>query len=137
MLYVDLNMVRAGVVAHPSEWPFCGYHEIQNPRKRYSLIDYDGLIDLFRIGSREEFKEIYKGWVAEALDKEKCLERDSRWTECIAVGSEGFVRDVKEKLGPKAGSYELRETTAAYEPVFDGKKGGLRQKNAFVWDISI
>jgi putative transposase len=146
MLYVDLNMVRAGVVAHPSEWPFCGYREIQNPRKRYSLIDYDGLIDLFRIGSREEFKKIYQGWVAEALDKGKCLERDSRWTECIAVGSEGFVRDVKEKLGPKAmwremagvnGSYELRETTAAYKPVFDGKKGGLRQKNAFFWDISI
>jgi putative transposase len=84
--------------------------------------------------------------VAEALDEGKCLERDSRWTECIAVGSEGFVRDVKEKLGPKAmwrempggnGSYELGETTAAYKPVFDGQKGGLRQKNAFFWDISI
>jgi putative transposase len=146
MVYVDLNMVRAGVVTHPSEWPFCGYHEIQNQRKRYSLIDYDGLIDLFRIGSREEFKKTYQGWVAEALDKESCRERDSRWTESIAVGSEGFVRDVKEKLGPKAmwremagvnGSYELREPTAAYEAVFDVKNGDLRQKNAFFWDISI
>jgi len=43
----------------------------------------------------------------------------------------------KGKIAPKAmwremagvnGSYELRETTAAYKPVFDGKKGGLRQK---------
>ena len=31
MVYVDLNMVRAGVVTHPSEWPFCAYNEIQNP----------------------------------------------------------------------------------------------------------
>ncbi len=146
MLYVDLNMVRAGVVTHPSEWPFCGYHEIQNPRKRYSLIDYDGLIDLFRIRSREEFKKAYQAWVAEALDKENYRERDSRWTECIAVGSEGFVRDVKEKLGPKAmwremaggeGSYELRETTAAYKPILDGINGCLRPPNAFLWDISI
>jgi hypothetical protein len=60
-------------------------------------------------------------------------------------GSEGFVREVKEKLGPKAmwremagvnGSYELRETKAAYKPVFDGKNGGLRQENSFFWDIS-
>jgi hypothetical protein len=36
------------------------------------------------------------------LEKEKYRERESRRTESIAVGSEGFVRDVKEKLGPKA-----------------------------------
>ena len=62
------------------------------------------------------------------------------------VGSEGFVRDVKERLGPKAmwremaganGSYDLRESTTAYEAVFDAQNGGLRQKNAFFWDISI
>ena len=49
MVYIDLNMVRAGVVTHPSEWSFCGYEEIQNPRQRDSLIDYEGLMDLFGI----------------------------------------------------------------------------------------
>ena len=29
MIYIDLNMVRAGVVDHPSEYEFCGYNEIQ------------------------------------------------------------------------------------------------------------
>jgi putative transposase len=43
MAYVDLNMVRAGVVSHPSEWPFCGYNEIQSPRQRYSLINDESL----------------------------------------------------------------------------------------------
>jgi hypothetical protein len=28
MVYIDLNMVRAGGVNHPSEWPFSGYNEI-------------------------------------------------------------------------------------------------------------
>ena len=28
LVYIDLNMVRAGVVKHPSEWPFGGYNEI-------------------------------------------------------------------------------------------------------------
>ena len=84
--------------------------------------------------------------MAEALNKENCRERECRWTESIAVGSDGFVRDVKEKLGSKAmwremagvnGSYELREPPAAYEAVFDAQNGDLRQKNTFFWDISI
>jgi putative transposase len=32
LVYVDLNMVRAGVVNHPSEWKWSGYHEIQHPK---------------------------------------------------------------------------------------------------------
>ncbi len=36
MVYIDLNMVRTGTVSHPLEWEFCGYNEIQNPRKRYA-----------------------------------------------------------------------------------------------------
>ena len=31
MVYIDTNMVRAGVVSHPSEWPFSGYNEIREP----------------------------------------------------------------------------------------------------------
>jgi len=37
MLYIDMNMVRAGVVAHPKEWIFSGYQEIQNPRQSNKL----------------------------------------------------------------------------------------------------
>ncbi len=31
LVYIDLNMVRNGVVAHPSAWPHSGYNEIQQP----------------------------------------------------------------------------------------------------------
>ena len=44
MVYIDMNMVRAGVVNHPKDWPFCGYSETQNPRQRYAIIDYQRLI---------------------------------------------------------------------------------------------
>ncbi|MDF1593406.1 MAG: hypothetical protein P1P89_17980 [Desulfobacterales bacterium] len=39
-------MVRAGVVEHPKQWEFCGYNEIQRPRKRKGIIDFDRLMDL-------------------------------------------------------------------------------------------
>ena len=46
ILFNRVNMVRAGVVKHPSEWAFSGYNEIQKPRQRYALIDDAGLMNL-------------------------------------------------------------------------------------------
>jgi putative transposase len=38
LVYIDLNMVRAGIIDHPSQWVWCGYNEIQNPRRKNILI---------------------------------------------------------------------------------------------------
>jgi putative transposase len=43
LVYIDLNMVRAGVVNHPSEWSFGGYNEIQAPRCKCVLVAYERL----------------------------------------------------------------------------------------------
>ena len=67
LLYMDLNMVRAGVVRHPSEWPFGGYNEIQRPRERYALIDYQGLRELLNFSEMADLADAYRGWVEEAL----------------------------------------------------------------------
>ncbi|MDA0323615.1 MAG: hypothetical protein O2923_13000 [Verrucomicrobia bacterium] len=34
--YVDMNMVRAGVVEHPEQWQWCGYDELTGQRKRFT-----------------------------------------------------------------------------------------------------
>jgi REP element-mobilizing transposase RayT len=144
MLYVDLNMVRAGVVARPSDWPFCGYAEIQNPRQRYALIDYEGLMGLFGIKTRDELRKAYGAWLEEAMGRQ-CRERQPRWTESIAVGSEPFVRDTKQRLEIRAvgrevtgadGSYELREPAIPYEAVFNPQNGDLRAENKYFWNLS-
>jgi putative transposase len=46
IVYIDLNMVRAGIVDHPSQWPFCGYNEIQEPRRKNVLINHEKLREL-------------------------------------------------------------------------------------------
>lgn len=38
LLYVDLNMVRAGVVSHPEQWRHVGSNEIQHPRRKKSSL---------------------------------------------------------------------------------------------------
>ncbi|HOC38525.1 MAG TPA: transposase [Thermodesulfobacteriota bacterium] len=139
LAYIDLNMVRAGAVAHPSEWIWAGYNEIQSPRERYSLIDYNGLKDLLNCSTMDQLAAAYQGWIEESL-KEGVPSRDKRWTESIAVGTESFVRAVKERLGIKAkgrevtgdqGSYELKESAAPYKGILGHENAVLRLQNEY------
>ena len=43
LVYIVLNMVRAGVVDHPSQWPHGGFNEIQAPRRKNVIIAYERL----------------------------------------------------------------------------------------------
>ena len=62
--------IRAGVVKHPSEWAFCGYNEIQAPRERYALIDYEGLLrGLLGFRSVHDFAEAHREWVEKSVQK--------------------------------------------------------------------
>ena len=47
-------MVRAGMVKHPSEWTWSGYHEIQQPKARYRLIDHETLRELLHVDSNTD-----------------------------------------------------------------------------------
>ncbi|MFC1532747.1 hypothetical protein ACFL7M_05215 [Thermodesulfobacteriota bacterium] len=135
-------MVRAGVVAHPEEWPFCGYNEIQNPRQRYSLIDYQRLISLLQMKDLYELQESCRNRVEKSLlsiDQS----REIKWTESIAVGSKSFIMSTLKKLGIRAKgrkvvgsnkSYELREPAVPYGDNFTPENGLLRLQNSYFWD---
>jgi len=143
MLYIDLNMVRAGVVGYPSKWAFCGYNEIQSPPQRYSIIDRKRLMDLLGIGVGDELSETYKGWVDEILMSSESA-RESKWTESVAVGNNKFIGKVREKLGIRAAgrdiiesgtSQELREPGVSYSYDFGLKNGTLSPENSYFWDF--
>ena len=144
MVYIDLNMFRAGVVSHPSEWPFTGYNEILNPRQRYGLIDHESLMECLGVGTMEGLKESYIGWVEESL-RVRTGGRQPKWTQSIAVGSEPFVEKIKAELGIKAigrevmgedGIYELRERDVSYNAIFARENAGLRPINTYFWNVS-
>jgi putative transposase len=98
MVYIDLNMVRAGVVNHPAEWPASGYREIQQPPKRYRIINLPALMELLGISQLAELQRAHEGWVDEALGWGG-LVRHGIWTESLAVGSQAFVARMKGNLG--------------------------------------
>lgn len=146
MIYIDMNMVRAGVVKNPEDWSFCGYNEILHPPKRYSLIDTSKAIALLQMRDLEEFQESRKHWIEQALESEN-YGRESKWTKSIAVGSTGFIEATKERLGIRAkgrkvfggnnGAYELREPVGAYRSVFGPENGVLSLENLYFWNDNL
>jgi len=138
MVYIDLNMVRAGVVSHPSEWPYGGYNEIQAPRRKNVIIAYDRLRQLTGFKDYEAFASAHRKWVHDILggndDK-----RDSRWTEGIAVGSIKFANRIKTAMGAMAkgrtirgieDGFELRESQSVYNAVLDTENCNIAPQKA-------
>ena len=78
ILFNRAGMVRAGVVSHPAMWPFCGYNEIQEPRRKNVLIDYERLQKLVGAKFYDQLRSSHKGWV-EAYLGDQANERQEEY----------------------------------------------------------
>ena len=137
IIYIDMNMVRAGVVAHPAQWEFSGFNEIQHPRKRKGIIDFDRLMDLLGFKNHDELKKAHRKWV-DSAQKTGIGCKENKWTQSIAVGSKTFIEKMKETLGVRVrgrkiicadDTFELREVRTPY-----GKAENQDSGNTFLWD---
>ena len=97
MKYIDLNMVRAGVVKHPSEWAWTGFCELVGSKNRYRLVDLSRLLDLLGGWPRDRFRIAYRDAIEEAISR-RDLQREATWSECIAVGGEAFIERVGRRI---------------------------------------
>jgi putative transposase len=113
LVYIDLNMVRAGVVNHPIRWKHGGYREIQDPPERYALLDLQELTALCGFEKVGDFQEAHRQLIEHALENGRAP-RDERWSEAVAVGSLSFVNTVKSELGFKAAHREVTEQGETY-----------------------
>ncbi len=114
--YIELNMVRCGVVNHPRDWQWSGYAELMGNWKRNRLLDTERLLQILRCASLEEFRLHFNRALDQAIAKDQ-LKRDAKWTQSLAVGSRKFVEDIDEQsrsrqktqLTEEVGSWVLRE----------------------------
>jgi putative transposase len=143
LVYIDMNMVRTGVVSHPSKWGWSGYNEIQSPKQRYSIINYQRLSHLLGLDSAGILKEAHLNWVDEALKIDR-HERNPKWSKAVAVGSEDYIKHIKKDLGMKVvhrktnqvhKEFELREDELPYNDDFDHQNTGLSGNNSHFWNV--
>lgn len=142
IVYVDLNMVRAGVGSHPEQWVHGGYNEIQRPRRRNILIDYETLGHLSGFNKFEDFQVAHRRWVHSKLSDGK-LKREDCWTKSIATGSSSFVEDVKlqmqsfaigRRVRSNAKGFELQEAKSSYNAHSDTENSDIDVKHLWLWN---
>ncbi len=144
LIYIDLNMVRTGVVSHPSQWPFAGYNEIQAPKRKNILIDYEKLQKLLAVDSYDFLKSYHRELVENHLNND-INKQDNKWTKSVAVGSEEYIEKIRLLLGTMAkgkktikaeDSCQLREPSPLYMAHFDTKNKDIEPDNTYYWDIN-
>ncbi len=109
MAYISMNMVRAGVVDHPIKWRESGYYEIEYPKQRYSIIDYNSLLSVLGVESIDKLQTLQSEWVQEALENDS-LRREPKWTESIAVGNEAFIEKIRLQLNIRPSPGRVKKT---------------------------
>jgi putative transposase len=131
LCYIELNMVRCGVVAHPRQWAWVGYHELIGARKRYRMIDLDRLCQHLGTGSLDELRANLNVSLEDWIARDR-VQRESYWTESLAIGSQGFVermapqvkwRQETETFKCSDDLWVLRESEVPYNPK-RGRKSG-------------
>jgi len=108
IVYVDLNMVRAGIVRHPAQWEIGGYHEVQGSRQRYTIVDRAALADLLDI-DLADLARTHRDWVDMAL-REATNRRQPHWSASIAVGGPVFVERFRSALGHRGRARKIEQS---------------------------
>jgi putative transposase len=108
LAYIDLNMVRAGIVAYPDQWIECGYQEIHNERTRDGIINKNRLAALLECPDFDNLKKVHNHVIEETIQKHELI-RDTRWTESLAVGSQAFTEGFAERLGERLKSRSVMQ----------------------------
>jgi putative transposase len=126
-------------------WCFSGYNEIQEPRRKKILIDYEKVQRYVGTASYEQLKKSHRGWVEEYLGKGE-KSRQEEWTSSIAVGSMSFVENVKAHLGYRAKGREvkggneefhLQEGSTLYQAHLGAENSDIGLENTYSWGVYI
>jgi putative transposase len=125
--YIDLNMVRACVVQHPGDWEICGYNEIQNPRPRKRVIDFEALMRLLNVDSYQTLADLQNRLLQDEISNPV---RNPIWTRSIAVGDTRYLEGIRLNLGSRGtyrkitdehGFQALREPDPGFHAILGGK----------------
>lgn len=137
LAYIDLNMVRAGVVSHPLYWRFSGYFELCNPPGRKAVVDLARLRELQNLATADALRASRDEAIANSRQRSR---REPVWTSAVAVGDAHFLADVQKALGPAGlrkkirhgqdGDF-LRESATGYFAETQRKSAIKARKSAF------
>jgi len=128
-------MARCGVVGHPREWEWVGYHEIVGSRRRYRLLDLERLAWRLGTASLADVAENLRASLEDAIARDQ-VRREACWTESLAVGSVDYLERIRPGIRSRRETalvettedvWALREPVLPYGAETVGKKQGKGQ----------
>jgi putative transposase len=102
LFYIDMNMVRAGAVAHPAEWEHTAYHEFIEPKQRYRIVNIARLLEVLDFDPADI--EGFRKWYISTLDEKLACEEHHRevyWSKAAAIGGEKWLPQAAADSGLK------------------------------------
>jgi len=96
MRYIELNPVRAGMVGHPSEYPWTSYHRNALGKPNSLLSPY---LEYQRLGKDDEerqaaYRQLFKHHIPEASVNEIREATNKAWV----LGNDRFKQRIQKKL---------------------------------------
>jgi len=96
LFYIDLNMVRAGAVTHPAEWPHTAWHEFVGGKKYKLIVNFPRLLKALEMPDMEHFRTWYQHNLEIRLAG-LAHQRELYWSRARAVGDETWLTDMVGK----------------------------------------
>jgi len=90
LVYIDLNMVRAGAVEHPCEWKHSAWSELTGVRRRYRIINIERLLKCLWMKDETSFRDWHRQAIERQLHCDR-LEREKYWSTAVAVGDRDWL----------------------------------------------
>jgi len=107
------------------------------------MIDQEALCELTGIKQFSEYQIAHRQWVEDAIQNNQHMQRETSYSETLAIGSEDYLSKLKEKMGithhqrkiiKEGESYSIKEPELSYAISFDSKMLRLSPKNIHYWD---
>ena len=131
LCYIELNMVRCGVVSHPRDWKWVGYQEMMRIWRRNRVIDLDRLCWRLGTASLEEVRKNLGGSLAERIARDE-IKREPCWTESLAVGSVSFLERIQPQICSRRETEILQTTGELWAlqetPIAYGRENGPEKR---------
>ncbi|NLF18010.1 MAG: transposase [Lentisphaerae bacterium] len=96
LFYLDMNMVRAGVVDHPFDWPHGGAQELCGARHRNRICDRARLLWCLGMPEQDEaFDDWYRATLGQLCDQwTTAPRREPYWSSAFAVGEAEWLNSI-------------------------------------------
>ncbi|MEM4248472.1 MAG: hypothetical protein QXH80_04315 [Candidatus Nanoarchaeia archaeon] len=91
LFYIEMNMVRAGVVEHPRKWRWSSYHELLGEQQRYRLLDMELFLKKLACTDIPQFREWFSSTLNRMSERRAELVREPWWSESRIVGDRQIV----------------------------------------------